>query len=139
MNFNQGIIDANKQVTKAFPAANANHNTDTIDFNHTPPDCPPHGSELIVDIPALPNHVDTGVTIVIKLQDSADNSSYADVDPAISTSIVGVASTGTAAKVVRFPIPSTMRRYARLNIAVPTGGGDNTAKSIIVSAVAKQS
>jgi hypothetical protein len=135
-NFNPSLIDANKQVTKAFPAAGANHNSPTIDLGHTPTGIPPVGSELIVSIPAMAAHSDGAKNYIIKLQDSADDSSYADVDPKISITVIGIVSTGTPAKEVRFPIPSTCRRYVQLNLAVDSAGPTLTGTSVTISAVA---
>lgn len=135
-NFNPSLIDANKQVTKAFPAAGASNNSPTIDLGHSPTGIPPVGSELIVDIPALAVHTDNTKTLILKLQDSADDSSYADVDPVIQTLVVGVTSTGSAAKSVRLPIPSTCRRYVQINTTNPASGPAITGSSFTVSAVA---
>lgn len=137
-NFNPGIIDANKQVVKAFPAAGANHNTTTIDLQHVQPGTPPHGTELIISVPAMAAHSDNSKSYTLQLQDSADDSSYANVDPAISTTVLGVTSTGTPAKEIRFPIPSTCRRYVQVYMSVQSAGPTLTGTSITVSAVAPQ-
>ena len=47
------------------------------------------------------------------LQDSADNSSFAAVDPAVTTTITA-ASSALAAKTVRFRFPPNTRRYVRI-------------------------
>ncbi len=129
----RNLKDASKIVTKACPAANANHNSDGLDLEQT------LGGELEaiafeIEIPALPNLADTK-TLTVKVQDSADNSTFADLDPAISTSVVGVSTNGSAAKTVRFRLPPNARRYVSLNLAVAASGGDNTAKSVTLSAL----
>ena len=49
------------------------------------------------------------------LQDSADGSSWAAVDPAISTTQTSAtANSGVAAKTVRFRVPANTRRYVRI-------------------------
>jgi len=123
----RNLQDALKTVTKALPAANANHNTDTIDLEQTV------GGQIEniafeVVVPATPALVESK-KITIKVQDSADDSSYADIDPLISTTIVG-GTGGGEAKTVRFRLPPTARRYIRLNLAVENGGGDNTGVSV---------
>jgi hypothetical protein len=81
-------------------------------------------------IPALPNLADTK-KLTVKVQDSADNSSFADVDPLIQTTVTGSGGAGSSAKTVRFRLPPTARRYIALNLAVDASGGDNTASSVI--------
>lgn len=129
--FARNIKDAAKIVTKALPAANANNNTDTIDLegvNGTKPE----GIEVEISVPATTTLVD-GTAITIKLQDSADNSTFADVDPLIQTTVTGGTGNGSAAKVARFRLPSGVRRYIQFNQAVANGGGDNTGKSVTYS------
>lgn len=55
----------------------------------------------------------TGTICTYKLQDSADNSTFADVDPSVSTTITA-ASSALAAKTVEFPLPPVTRRYIRI-------------------------
>lgn len=126
--FNRNLSDARLTVTKALPAANANHNTPTIDLEQTT------GGDIEkivaeVSIPATTALVDTKL-ITIKLQDSADDSSYATVDPLIQTTVVGITGNGSAAKTVRFRFPPGTRRYVQLNLAVENGGGTVTGTSV---------
>jgi hypothetical protein len=61
-----------------------------------------------------PADVATTATIcTYTLQDSADNVTFADVDPSVSTSITA-ASSALAAKTVEFPLPVVTRRYIRV-------------------------
>lgn len=126
--FVRNLTDAKLVVTKACPAANANHNTGTIDLEQTT------GGQIEkiaaeIEIPALPSLADAK-TLTVKLQDSADNVTFADVDPLIQTSVLGVSTNGSAAKTVRFRFPPGVKRYVQLNLAVAASGGDNTAKSV---------
>jgi hypothetical protein len=123
--------DAALVVTKAAPAANANHNTPTLDLEQVT------GGEIEgmvgeIEIKALPSLADTK-TLTVKLQDSANDSSYADVDPLIQTTVTGVSSAGSAAKTVRFRFPPGTRRYVQLNLAVAASGGDNTGVASAVT------
>ena len=127
--YNRNIRDAKFAVEKAFPAANAVAVTDSLDLEQTNGGTLENVEAEIV-IPALPALTDNTKTVTIALHDSADNSSFAATDPLVQTSIVGVATTGTAAKTVRFRFPPVTRRYVRLSISVPTGGGDNTALKV---------
>lgn len=80
-------------------------------------------------IPALTALVDTK-KVSITVQDSPDDSSWANIDPQISTSVVGANTPGADAKTVRFRFPPQTRRYVRLAVAVDSGAGDNTAEKI---------
>jgi hypothetical protein len=127
--YDRQIRDANFDQVKAFPAANASNSSDGFDLEMVKGGAEPHLFECEVRIPAMPANTDNTKVSTVKLQDSADGSSWADTDPLIQTSITGVTSTGSLAKTVRFRLPSTARRYIRLTAAVPTGAGDNTAVS----------
>lgn len=130
----RNLRDAAKEVTKACPAAGAAHNSGTIDLEQTVGGLI-EAIAFEIEIPALPNLADTK-KLTVKVQDSADNSTYADVDPLIQTTVVGVATAqGSAAKSVRFRLPPTARRYVQVNLAVEASGGDNTAKSVIFRAL----
>lgn len=131
--FVRNLVDDNKVVIKALPAAAANHNTDAIDLEQTV------GGQIEaiafeVEVPALPALVEAK-TVTLKVFDSADNSSFAAIDPLISTTIVGGVGNGAAAKSVRFRLPPTARRYVAINIAVETGGGNNTGVSLTFRAL----
>lgn len=132
-NFQRNRIDAEKEVVKALPAAAANHDTDAIDLEQE------HGGILEaiafeVDVPALPALVEDKV-VTITVKDSADGSSFAPLDPAITTTITGGVGNGAAAKRVRFRLPPHARRFVALNIAVESGGGNNTGVSLAFRAL----
>ena len=121
------IRDGSLSVTAAFPAAGANANTGTIDIGSGPF----HPDEITIEIslPALAAHTDPTKNLVITLQDSADNSSFATVVPTVTYTLAGVASTGTAAQVKRFHLPIGTRRYIQINQAVDAGGPTLTGSS----------
>lgn len=128
---NRSIKDKGKQVVKACPAAAANHNTATIDMEQV------LGGQLEeieveISVPATTALVATK-TLTIKLQDSADDSSYADIVGLSSLVITGVTGNGSAAtsRVVR--LPRIARRYLQANIAVESAGGDITDTDVTVS------
>lgn len=127
--YNRNQRDAAFATTKAFPAAAATAVTPSFDLSQKA------GGELEqieaeIVIPALANNVDPAKVLTIALHDSADNSSFAATDPLVQTSVPGVATTGSAAKTVRFRFPPGTRRYVRLSASVVTGGGDNTASKV---------
>ena len=127
--YNRNIRDAAFSTEKAFPAANAVAVTDAFDLEQTSGGTL-ENVEAEIAIPALPNNVDTTKSATVALHDSADGVTFAPTDPLVQTSVAGVAVTGSAAKKVRFRFPPVTRRYVRLSIAVPTGGGDNTAAKV---------
>jgi hypothetical protein len=56
-----------------------------------------------------------GKVLTYALQDSADGTTFAAVDPAISTTQTSAtANSGVAAKTVRFRLPANTRRYVRI-------------------------
>lgn len=132
-NYARNLRDLDFEVTKALPAAAATAYTDGLDLGQTKVQSL-EAIEFEISLPAVPDLVDAK-TITISVQDSADDSSYAAVDPAITTVITGAGGVGAAAKTVRFRLPSQTRRYVRLKTDVLTAGGDNTAKSVTLAAL----
>ena len=126
------IRDAALKVTKACPASNKNHNTDTIDLGCKNPGASVESFEVEIAIPALPN-LAADKTLTVKLQDSADNTTFADVEQLASVVVKGVSTDGSAASTVVVRLPSDVNRYVQANLAVAGSGGDNTAKSVVVS------
>ncbi|MCC6356911.1 MAG: hypothetical protein IT577_23745 [Verrucomicrobiae bacterium] len=124
----RNIRDYALESTKALPAAGANVNCAAIDMEAVTGGRQ-EGVEFELAVPATPSLVEAKV-ITFKVQDSADNVTFADIDPLISTTVTGqAAAAGGAAKTVRFRLPSTARRYIAVNAAIPADGGDNTAVS----------
>jgi molybdenum-dependent DNA-binding transcriptional regulator ModE len=68
------------------------------------------------------------VSITVKVQDSADNSSFADVAILATLVATGAGGTGSAAASLTQRAPLTLRRYVRVNIAASATAGDNTVK-----------
>jgi hypothetical protein len=121
-------LDALTTVTKALPAANANVNSATIDLETVDNSALEH-VELIVSIPATTTLAD-GTDITVKVQDSADDSSYADVAGLGSQIVTGKTGDGSDAVTLRWKlIPGKVRRYVQVNVAVENLGGNNTGTS----------
>lgn len=127
--------DALLSVTKALPAAGANNNSDSIDLGSPTPIVVGDSIEVEVALPALANLVEDK-TVTCTLQDSADDSTFAAITGLSTLVVTGKTSGGAAAasRVVR--LPSSVRRYIRVNTAVLTSGGDNTASSVTFSVLA---
>ena len=68
--------------------------------------------------------------VTYAFQDSADNSSWAAVDPAISTTQTGAGGAGAAAKTVRFRMPANTRRYVRIAQTASATPGTLTAAMV---------
>jgi hypothetical protein len=118
--------DALKTVVTALPAAGANSNSATIDLE-VAGDAVRECLEVVISVPAIAALVDTKV-ITIKLQDSADNITFADVEEFASFTITGTATGGAAAS-RSFHLPNTVNRYLQINRAVPGDAGTLTASS----------
>ncbi len=127
----RSIKDASKQVTKFFPAAGANNQTATIDLG--PGAYKTEEIEIEIAVPALANHTDSTKIILIDLQESADDSSYANTSPFIELKVPGVASTGSLAVTKRFRLPADTLRYIQFKQTVPSADGDNTAGLVTYS------
>jgi hypothetical protein len=126
------IKDALLTVSKVMPADDANHNSPTIDFGAIGP-AALESIEIEVSVPAMAAYVSTAHSVTITFQDSADDSSYAANTLMGSLVIPGVATSGTAAVVRRFKVPSNARRYLQANIAAADGGANITATAVTFS------
>jgi len=122
----RNIKDVKLEVSKAFPAADANNTSDTIDLGQIA------GGELEnvvieVEVPELTALVATK-TATFTFQHGAAANSLAATDPAITHTITGVTGNGYAGDKTQFRLPPSCKRYIAVNCAVASGGGDNTAK-----------
>lgn len=68
--------------------------------------------------------------VTYTLQDSADGSSFAAVDPLITTTQTGAGGAGAAAKTVRFRLPANTRRYVRIAQTATASPGTLTANMV---------
>lgn len=68
--------------------------------------------------------------VTYAFQDSADNSNWLAVDPAISTTQTGGSGAGAAAKTVRFRMPANTRRYVRIAQTASATPGTLTAAMV---------
>lgn len=132
-NYARNLRDLAFEVTKALPAAAATNYTDSLDLGQAKVQSL-EAVEFELAIPATPALVDAK-TVLFAVQDSADNITFAAVDPAITTGILGAGGVGAAAKTVRFRLPSQTRRYVRVSQTVLAAGGDNTGVSTTFSAL----
>ncbi len=130
-------IDVNLQVTKALPAAAATADSDSIDTRSGANNLIVAGAdqtvsytgnaatermELSCAFPDMPLNSDASKNATAAVYDSADNSSFAAVPALAIQSVVGVATSGSVASDLRWRLPSTVRRYVRVQLAVDSGG-----------------
>ena len=80
-----------------------------------------------IAVDALPANSDNSKTLLFTVQDSANDSAFADVNPLVQLQVLGVTTNGSAATSVNVRPPPTIRRYVRLSHVLPSGSGANTA------------
>jgi len=129
------LEDINLTKTKALPAAAATNYSDAIDFGSNRIGPLADDVEVVVSVPALPSLVDAK-TLIITVQDSADNSSFAAVAGTPVITLTGAGGVGASALDTRFKLPPLTRQYVRFSQAVLTAGGDNTAVSVTYKVLA---
>ena len=128
------VPDAKLTVSHALPAAAADVDSATIDL-HAANNAALERAELVLNVDACPNASDTTKNITLTVKDSANDSDYTAIASIATLVIPGVASTGTSATERRLRLPSGTRRYLRVNAAVDSGGGTNTAKTFTAKLV----
>lgn len=116
--------------TIALPAANASAVTPALDFGTALPG--PQKIEIALELPALPNLADTKKCIV-DLEHSDDNSTFVVIPGTGNMSVVGVSTSGAAAKTFRVYLPPVFKRYVRAKATVEASGGSNIAQSLTLA------
>ena len=116
--------DVNFIVSRALPAQNTAANSSSIDLEIASPQFAGEYSEVEVVVPATTTA--TGQTITITLQDSADNSSFAQI-PECETLVLTGVSNATALANRKWRLPRGTRRYINMRIAMSATTGDQTA------------
>jgi len=123
--------DAALHLEVNLPAANANVSTGTLDLGVDVSGFSDQWrlGRLKLSVPALPALTDNTKTITVDLQDSGDGgATFANTQPRIQATIVGVTATGPAAQVIDMPLPPGLRGPIQLLVAVPASAGDSTAQ-----------
>lgn len=142
----RSIADYSLKVSKAFPAANANNNSDGIDTGTL--GSAAEAVNIRVQLPAAAALVATE-TAIVHLEDSADNSTFADIARLGAITVTGKTGNGVPDASVAgsfevdadgnvnidFPVPHDCRRYVRANVALSASAGDLTALSYTVGIV----
>lgn len=117
--FNRNLQDKNYTSTVAIAQAGAN--TAAFDLEQVV------GGDIEKVVFSLSAPTAAGISdtkvVTYALQDSANGSSWAAVDPAISTTQTGASSAGIVAKEVRFRVPANTRRYVRIAQTMTASAG----------------
>lgn len=127
-NLQRRLIDQGLEKTKALPAAAAANFTDSLDLGSARLGPAADFMELEVFTEATPSLVDDK-TITLTVKDSADGSNFAPVTSLATVVRTGAGGAGAGAFSQRFRLPNLTRRFLRVDAAVLTAGGDNTAKN----------
>ena len=104
-------VSTNQVVTATAPS------TDVIDFGQANPDTGLDDRSMMVITVGESAAAAGAATVSFAIQDSADNSTFADV---AVTANIGKAALGLGQQVV-IPMPTKLRRYCRVNYTVGTG------------------
>ena len=120
--------DAFLTLTRAFGAAGATVTSTSIDLQPEPA-LVGALSDVVITTPALTSgEIASAQTITIRIHDSADNSSFANLPELESLTLTGGGS-GTGAQTRRVRRPPSVRRYIRLNMVTGAGAGGPSPKS----------
>jgi len=116
----RSLEDVNLTTSHYFPSAGTSHNTAGIDLGALLGDPDPSKFDVEILVAAAPAHLNTGTPMVVTIQDSADNSTFIDTVPVITANIVGVGTSGSAAKTFIFRLPPGVRRYISVYMTSPS-------------------
>lgn len=124
--FNRNLQDKNFTSTVAIAQAGAN--TASFDLEQVT------GGDINDVVFELAAPTAAGITdakvVTYALQDSADGSSFAAVDPGISTTQTAAGGAGITAKTVRFRLPANTRRYVRIAQTMTSSAGTVTGNMV---------
>jgi hypothetical protein len=124
--FNRNLQDANYVSTVAIAQAGAN--TAAFDLEQA------IGGDIEKVVFELSAPAAAGITdakvVTYALQDSADGSSWAAVDPSITTTQTAAGGAGITAKSIRFRLPANTRRYVRIAQTMTSSAGTVTGSMV---------
>lgn len=111
------IIDKFLQVSNEQAVTSSAASTDVIDFGQTNPNVGNDDlSKFVITVDEAAT-ASGAATVTFSVQDSADNSTFADV---AVTAAIGKATLAAGYQVV-IPMPTRLRRYVRVYYTVATG------------------
>lgn len=129
----RAVLDANYIVTRALPASNTTVYSSSLDLGDAVSGIPYGTTETFnvqVLAPALTNGQMSTNTITYTIQDSADNSSFADT---ILTKAYTGSGSGMSAATLTFKLQPNNRRYIRLSVT-NSGASDASASTATMQA-----
>lgn len=125
------VADSTMTRTKAFPAAGASNQCDSVDLGADRVGAIGNRMAVHLEVPVLANLADTK-TASFTLQDSADDTTFADLMTLDAATRTGAGGAGDEAFVFRLYLPPDTRRYIRFQATVEADGGDNTGDEYTV-------
>ena len=138
MGLTRKVYDLSTTTVLALPsAASTTVNGTMIDLGSVPNDVLAENLEVHLSFPALSTTIapDTR-TFIFSIEDSADNSTYAALDPVASKTYTGAGGTGISAVSAlapfQFKLPPTVRRYIRVKCVSGASTTDASALSYTV-------
>jgi hypothetical protein len=124
------MLEGQLHLSQYLPAAGATATTLSMDLEVSGDS---YGNQwrngrIRMGFPALPNHTNSAYSITVAMQvQPAAGGAFAATVPGITASIAGVASTGSAAATIDFPLPpANLTGPINFLITVPAGDGNNT-------------
>jgi hypothetical protein len=124
--FNRNLQDANYVSTVAIAQAGAN--TAAFDLEQA------IGGDIEKVVFELSAPAAAGITdakvVTYALQDSANGTDWAAVDPSITTTQTAAGGAGITAKSIRFRLPANTRRYVRIAQTMTSSAGTVTGSMV---------
>lgn len=138
MGLTRKVYDLSTTTVLALPsAASTTVNGTMIDLGSVPNDVLAENLEVHLSFPALSTTIapDTR-TFIFSIEDSADNSTYAALDPVASKTYTGAGSAGISAVAAtapfQFKLPPNVKRYIRVKCVSGASTTDASALSYTV-------
>ena len=117
------LLDGKLEFSDAQAVTATAASTNQVDLGASPPDL--GGGVNLFAIAEVGVDFATLTSLQVSLQDSADNSTYADI---VASPVVLLAALVSGKRMLIAPIPQNHRRYLRMNWTV--GGSSATAGSV---------
>jgi hypothetical protein len=129
---NRAILDNDLIVSVALPNAGNTVNTNGIDLGETRPCLP--GEQYQVKISTTAGTAANNKNITIVVQDSADNSTFANI-ATLGSTLINEGSSSYAATTAYYSLPSITRRYVRASASGEADGGNAADGTLTLSLV----
>ena len=129
----RAVLDANYIKTVSLPASAGSVNSSSLDLGDVVSGIPYATTETVnlqvvapaLNVTQLPN----SATATYVIQDSADNSTFANISLLGSQVQTGAGGAGAAAATYTWKLPPSTRRYIRVSVTTGTSPGDCSATS----------